>query len=405
MPVSLKQSQVEEYLLENGCILISVYQDNKSKITIKCRCGHTRDSNLGRIKTWKQFNCKDCTLKNNYANFSISPENIHPKNNYANFSKSLEHIHPKTYQKIKKIFESKYEKTLKYRVDFLPENYNQMLHCWNCDTYKNRRNFPYRKQYALNKEKRCKNCIYKNCIERRNNHTQEQFISQMIKGCEYLSIKRVDRGRTKCGNFDIDTNFIIELGKKQNNLCIYSNRELGWRINAPNKCSIDRIDSSKGYTKDNVQLVCQLVNQAKSDMTHENFIQFIQETYHKKPIIDTDATKNIPDIKKINIMLKTSKSSAKKRENSGRKEASIHTLTKEEVIDICNKQVNKCVYTGHNLWNSTEKASIDRIDSNKGYIKSNIQLITFKANQAKSNLTEVKFFELIKDIYIHSCCK
>lgn len=33
--------------------------------------------------------------------------------------------------------------------------------------------------------------------------------------------------------------------------------------------SIDRIDSAKGYTKDNVQLVCRIVNVMKLDMSEE----------------------------------------------------------------------------------------------------------------------------------------
>jgi hypothetical protein len=38
--------------------------------------------------------------------------------------------------------------------------------------------------------------------------------------------------------------------------------------------SIDRIDSSKGYTEDNVQLVCTGVNYMKKDMSDEMFIHF-----------------------------------------------------------------------------------------------------------------------------------
>lgn len=38
--------------------------------------------------------------------------------------------------------------------------------------------------------------------------------------------------------------------------------------------SIDRIDSDKGYTIDNVQLVCMAVNQMKSDLTNEELMYF-----------------------------------------------------------------------------------------------------------------------------------
>jgi len=36
--------------------------------------------------------------------------------------------------------------------------------------------------------------------------------------------------------------------------------------------SIDRIDSTKGYSKDNVQLVCMAANQMKNDLSMEEFV-------------------------------------------------------------------------------------------------------------------------------------
>ena len=384
MPRALTKEEVQDYLRDNGCELIGDYINNKIKISIRCRCGHNRKSQLDHIKTWEQFDCKDCTFKN-------SPNPC--------FQRHSDVIHPKTFEKLKKQFVSKYEKTLKYRDDFRPENYNQSLTCWDCGLTKNRRNFPYRKQYALNKEKRCKLCNQKNKTKRRNNHTQEQFTHAMVESCKKCAEKRCNRGRIDCGDFDIDTQFIIDLGEKQNNMCVYSGRVLDWKNNSTNKASIDRINSDKGYTKDNVQIVCQLVNQAKNDMTHDDFLTFVIELYNKKPQNTVNETGNTPNIKRIKEMVKISKSSAKTRGSSGRTDAGVHTITVEDVIDISHNQDNRCIYSGHNLWNSTEKASIDRINSNLGYIKSNIQLITFRSNQAKSDLSEEEFMRLVSDIH------
>lgn len=35
--------------------------------------------------------------------------------------------------------------------------------------------------------------------------------------------------------------------------------------------SIDRIESKKGYTSDNIQIVCQIVNRAKNEYSQEMF--------------------------------------------------------------------------------------------------------------------------------------
>ena len=39
--------------------------------------------------------------------------------------------------------------------------------------------------------------------------------------------------------------------------------------------SLDRIDSSKSYTRENVHIISRTLNLAKSDMTHELFLEFI----------------------------------------------------------------------------------------------------------------------------------
>jgi hypothetical protein len=47
-------------------------------------------------------------------------------------------------------------------------------------------------------------------------------------------------------------------------------------------------------------------------------------------------------------------------------------------------------------------ASLDRIDSNKGYIKNNIQWVVQAVNLAKQAYFHDQFLLLIKDIYEHT---
>ena len=70
------------------------------------------------------------------------------------------------------------------------------------------------------------------------------------------------------------------MARKQGNRCAYSGKELIWLIKNNYSTSIDRIDSDKGYTKDNVQLVAKIVNQAKNNLMHDEFLEMINTIYN-----------------------------------------------------------------------------------------------------------------------------
>lgn len=69
--------------------------------------------------------------------------------------------------------------------------------------------------------------------------------------------------------FNISKEFIMNLLDKQNNTCVLS----GLDIHLSNRtASLDRIDSSKGYTEDNVQWVHKIVNFMKQKMSNQELI-------------------------------------------------------------------------------------------------------------------------------------
>lgn len=82
-------------------------------------------------------------------------------------------------------------------------------------------------------------------------------------------------------------------------------------------------------------------------------------------------------------------------------------LTIANMWDQYQKQMGKCVFTGLDLTltNSNnfnlQTASLDRIDSSKGYTPDNIQWIHKDANKMKMDLPEQDFFRMIKEIYEH----
>ena len=61
--------------------------------------------------------------------------------------------------------------------------------------------------------------------------------------------------------------------KKQGGRCVYTNREL----NILKDASVDRIDSLKGYTRDNIEWVHKDVNKAKMALSRKDFLRMVFE--------------------------------------------------------------------------------------------------------------------------------
>ena len=89
------------------------------------------------------------------------------------------------------------------------------------------------------------------------------------------------RAKSRHREFDITLDDLVEQWNKQNGQCIYSNVKLTlpqWR-KASNVekfllASLDRVDSSKGYVKENIQFVSVTCNYAKNGMTHKQMLEF-----------------------------------------------------------------------------------------------------------------------------------
>lgn len=70
--------------------------------------------------------------------------------------------------------------------------------------------------------------------------------------------------------------------KEQNGKCKLSGETLSLQSKSNYIISIDRLDSTKGYTIDNIQLVTKIVNLAKNDLTDKIFNRMICGLYETK---------------------------------------------------------------------------------------------------------------------------
>jgi hypothetical protein len=88
--------------------------------------------------------------------------------------------------------------------------------------------------------------------------------------------------------FRLTVQFLKELFEKQKGRCAYTNISFSELRPSPHhygkgfpesliQASLDRINPNKGYTEDNVELVCLGINYAKSDFSKEEFLDFIKK--------------------------------------------------------------------------------------------------------------------------------
>jgi len=76
---------------------------------------------------------------------------------------------------------------------------------------------------------------------------------------------------------------VVDIWTQQNGLCKYSGVPLTYRphqrASGENTASLDRIDSSKGYVKGNIQFVHKRISFMKNDMTEDVFIEWCRKVF------------------------------------------------------------------------------------------------------------------------------
>jgi hypothetical protein len=106
----------------------------------------------------------------------------------------------------------------------------------------------------------------------------QHSIHLLLQNSKRNAKKRFNKGRIDCGTFDLNFYTIISILSKQQYRCAYTNQPFDQNHKLL-KMSIDRIDSSKGYTKDNIQIVHWGINRMKMDLSQQDFLHFIQLIY------------------------------------------------------------------------------------------------------------------------------
>lgn len=167
----------------------------------------------------------------------------------------------------------------------IEESYNEETNeqrCYECEEWKNRDEC-----YAFEKERHrrvCKDCRNSHIKQSRENWTEERFMKNMVD-----KAKRRHKKEKYKGDFNITVEDIVKLKEKQNNKCKLTGNELIWQCYQDPfyMVSLDRIDSSKTYMKDNIQLVCWFYNTTKGKSSDDDMIKLarlITENINKASI-------------------------------------------------------------------------------------------------------------------------
>ena len=80
------------------------------------------------------------------------------------------------------------------------------------------------------------------------------------------------RAKDRGLDYNLTLSYLISIWEEQEGRCKLSGAELGYTGTGWSAASLDRIDPDIGYIEGNVQWVCWRINDAKSNMTNQDFI-------------------------------------------------------------------------------------------------------------------------------------
>jgi len=139
----------------------------------------------------------------------------------------------------------------------------------------------------------CKYCEKECWVDRKNiEHCSRNcaniYLRKIKDPLEFYFREKLSRLRSNAKNrnkhFDLKWEDLLEQYYKQNKNCFYTNIEMtltysvkSEKVCPPKQLSVDRIDSNKGYTKDNIVLCLFCINNFKGEMSIIEFKEILKE--------------------------------------------------------------------------------------------------------------------------------
>lgn len=146
----------------------------------------------------------------------------------------------------------------------------------------------------------CKQCTKKQATDTQRKMYQSDNYEANLKATFYKLITSVrGNGKTRKLDCELDIKFLSNLYAKQKGACFYTGvpmyiRTKNYVRRHPLLISVDRVNSAKGYTKDNVVLCCYAVNLIKGvhspESTYE-VLSILAENIQKRNTVQVNCAK------------------------------------------------------------------------------------------------------------------
>lgn len=311
--------------------------------------------------------------------------------------------------------------------------------CTRCKQTKLLKEFPPHPDGKFGLDPKCFECYHISQWEYRN--TFNGFFSKLLSAARTNSNHRLSSGRIEAGVCNIIREDLITIWNRQNGKCYYSGIQMIPQPNSNWQCSLERFDNNKGYTTDNISLVClefnnytkwtldkikrmlffiyeynddifllqeidNILNSVKSHKKREpNVTNDIGHCKCKKcdifkPKIEfiKDLSKGCGDCRKkykkeykstikghLYELIYNAKHHATKSNNSNRSDDIVFDITSDDLVALLRSQYGKCAYSGIKLnYGFSHKrnwvASLERINPLKGYTRDNVCLVCAEFN-------------------------
>lgn len=311
MPTRLKIEIGTKY--GTWTVLKEIINETHKRIFVcKCQCGHESEVTLVQLNR-KPKTCKQCmNSKSKYTD--ITGQKI---NSWTILYRDID----------TKKWMCKCDCGTQQLISYSELQYGKRTHCKQCQYYKNGIIPTVGEVYGdwtlvdISVDPKHGLKVYK-CQCKCGRYIKKKYIELnskiKVEGCGYC--------RTEIGYEDISNRYFNAIKKgassrniefnitiqdiwdqyiKQNRKCFYTGTEIIFErkplrnrglINQT--ASIDRIDSTKGYTKDNIHIVHKSINVMKSSLSSDDFIQLCNIVAKQHPLIKTV---DIPMIESFNI--------------------------------------------------------------------------------------------------------